>query len=141
MNLLFVELFLYSGTVRLYGFCKILIKVSLIVWNVHNLTYLNFELNIPPGILKGQIEKKFLEWGSNPRNYFRAEIQKYFRSFLVQVKTAKNPFEIYWPLPLGDISKLFKHSMIRRIWKKTNPNLGTIPTLFLDLFWERQWMH
>ena len=31
--------------------------------------------------------------------YFRAEIQKYFRSFLVQMKTLKFAFEIYWPLP------------------------------------------
>ena len=29
---------------------------------------------------------------------FRAEIEKYFRSFLVQMKTAKSPFEINWPL-------------------------------------------
>ena len=29
----------------------------------------------------------------------RAEIQKYFRSFLVQMKTLKSPFEINWPLP------------------------------------------
>ena len=28
----------------------------------------------------------------------RAEIQKYFRSFLVQMKTLKFAFEIYWPL-------------------------------------------
>ena len=37
-----------------------------------------------------------LEWGSNPRKYyiFRAEIEKYFVQFLVQMKTAKSPFEI-----------------------------------------------
>ena len=58
--------------------------------------YKLFELNISPGILKGQVELKkyFLEWDSNPRIYFRAEIQKYFRSFLVQMKPAKSPFEI-----------------------------------------------
>jgi hypothetical protein len=45
-------------------------------------------------------KKIFLEWGSNPRKYyfFRAEIEKYFCLFLVQTKTAKSPFEIYWPL-------------------------------------------
>ena len=55
-----------------------------------------FELNnISPGILKEKIDEKkyFLEWGSNPRKYyvFRAEI---FVRFLVQLKTAKSPFEI-----------------------------------------------
>ena len=37
-----------------------------------------------------------LQWGSNPRKYyiFRAEIEKYFVQFLVQMKTAKSPFEI-----------------------------------------------
>ena len=47
-----------------------------------------------------QIEEKkyFLEWGSNSRIYLRAEMQKHFRSFLVQMKIAKSPFEINWPL-------------------------------------------
>ena len=42
-------------------------------------------------------EKEYLlEWGSNPRKYyiFRAEIEKFFVRFLVQVKIAKSPFEI-----------------------------------------------
>ena len=43
-------------------------------------------------------KKYFLEWGLNPRIYHRVEIQKYFRLFLVQMKTAKSPFEINWPL-------------------------------------------
>ena len=30
--------------------------------------------------------------------FFRAGIEKYFRSFLVQMKTAKSPFKINWPL-------------------------------------------
>ena len=50
------------------------------------------------GILKGQIEDKkyFLEWGSNPRKYYisRAEIEKYFVQFLVQMKTVEFAFEI-----------------------------------------------
>ena len=38
----------------------------------------------------------FLEWDSNPRKYyiFRAEIEKYFSLFSVQMKIAKSPFEI-----------------------------------------------
>jgi hypothetical protein len=49
-----------------------------------------------PGISKGLIEDKkyFLEWGSNPQIYFRAEIQKYFLSLLVQIKTVEFAFEI-----------------------------------------------
>ena len=45
-------------------------------------------------------KKHFLEWGSNPRKYyiFRAEIENFFVRFLVQVKIAKSPFEINWPL-------------------------------------------
>ena len=45
-------------------------------------------------------KKKILEWGSNPRSYyiFRAEIEKYYVRFSVQMKTAKSPFEIIWPL-------------------------------------------
>ena len=42
-------------------------------------------------------EKEYLlEWGSNPRKYyiFRAEIEKYFSLFSVQMKIAKSPFEI-----------------------------------------------
>ena len=50
------------------------------------------------GILKGQIEDKnyFLQWGSNPRKYYisRAEIEKYFVRFLVQMKTVECAFEI-----------------------------------------------
>ena len=50
------------------------------------------------GILKGQIEDKkyFLKLGSNPRKYYitRAEIEKYFVWFLVQMKTAEFAFEI-----------------------------------------------
>ena len=47
------------------------------------------------GILKGQIEDKkyFLEWGLNPQIFFRAEIQKYFVHFLVQMKILKFAFE------------------------------------------------
>ena len=30
--------------------------------------------------------------------YFKAEIQKYFVCFLVQMKSLKTPFEIDWPL-------------------------------------------
>ena len=33
-----------------------------------------------------------------PMIYFRAELQKYFVRFLVQVKIAKIPFKINWPL-------------------------------------------
>ena len=59
-----------------------------------------FKSNTSPGILKEQIEEKkyFLEWGSDPQIYFRAEMQKYFRSFLVQMQIAKSPFEINGPL-------------------------------------------
>ena len=59
-------------------------------------TFLIIEFNIHE-----QIEEKkyFLEWGSNSRTYLRAEMQKYFRSFLVQMKPLKSPFEINWPLP------------------------------------------
>ena len=41
-------------------------------------------------------EKKIPEWDSNPQKYyfFRAEIEKYFCLFLVQIETAKSPFEI-----------------------------------------------
>ena len=41
-------------------------------------------------------KRYFLEWGSNPRKYyiFRAEIEKFFVLFLVQMKSAKSPFEI-----------------------------------------------
>ena len=55
-----------------------------------------FELNISPGILKDQSEEKkyFLEWGLNSQNIFRAEIEKYFVRFLVQLKTVELAFEI-----------------------------------------------
>ena len=35
----------------------------------------------------------------------RAEIQKYFRLFLANMKTSKFAFEIYWPLDQGKDSK------------------------------------
>ena len=43
--------------------------------------------------------EKILPWvGLEPTIYFRAELQKYFVRFLVQVKIAKSPFKINWPL-------------------------------------------
>ena len=49
-----------------------------------------FEWNIPPGKRKEKtVENKY---------FLRAEIQKYFVRFLVQVKIAKSSFEINWPL-------------------------------------------
>ena len=44
--------------------------------------------------LKSDLEKKNISL--NPRKYytFRAEIEKFFVRFLVQMKTAKSPFEI-----------------------------------------------
>ena len=48
--------------------------------------------------LRSDFRKKeyLLEWGSNPRKYyiFRAEIEKFFVRFLVQVKISISPFEI-----------------------------------------------
>ena len=56
------------------------------------------KLNISPGILKEKIEEKkyFLEWESTilEQYIFRAEIEKYFVRFLVQVKTVELAFEI-----------------------------------------------
>ena len=50
------------------------------------------------GILKGQIEdeKYYLEWGWNPQKYYisRAEIEKYFVRFLVQMKTVEYAFKV-----------------------------------------------
>ena len=46
-------------------------------------------------------EKEYLlEWGSNPQKYyiFRAEIDKFFVRFLVQMKISKFAFEKNWPL-------------------------------------------
>ena len=53
-----------------------------------------------PFNIRFQKKKYFLEWGSNPRKYhiFRAEIEKIFVRFLVQMKRATSPFEINWPL-------------------------------------------
>ena len=48
--------------------------------------------------LRSDFRKKeyLLEWGSNPQKYyiFRAEIEKFFVRFLVQVKISTSPFEI-----------------------------------------------
>ena len=47
--------------------------------------------------LRSDFRKKeyLLEWGSNPRKYyiFRAEIEKNFVGFLVQMKISISPFE------------------------------------------------
>ena len=47
--------------------------------------------------LRSDFRKKeyLLEWGSNPRKYytFRAEIEKFFVCFLVQMKMSISPFE------------------------------------------------
>ena len=47
--------------------------------------------------LRSDFRKKeyLLEWGSNPRKYyiFRAEIEKIFVGFLVQMKISISPFE------------------------------------------------
>ena len=97
LNLIFLELFLYSDIVRLYLFCEILIKVSLMlitlsIWikyinrHIKRLKRTNWREQIFPSV------------GSNPRIYLGAEIQKYYCLFLVQMKTAKSPFEINWPL-------------------------------------------
>ena len=66
--------------------------------------------------LRSDFRKKeyLLEWGSNPRKYyiFRAEIEKFFVRFLVQVKISTSPFEINWPL---------KHVQIKShclIWRR-----------------------
>ena len=53
------------------------------------------DLNTSPGNLKGQIEEIMMKSGTRThesRIYFRAEIQKYFVSFLVQ--TVEFAFEI-----------------------------------------------
>ena len=78
-----------------------------------------FELK---GILKGKIEDKtyFPEWGSNPWKYYFGTI--YLRSFLVQMKTAKSPFEINWPLSntIFFVNKYFDFTlnMIPKIQRK-----------------------
>ena len=64
-------------------------------------------------------KQSLLNWHDNEPSFFnwlifeaRAEIQKYFRWFLVQMKIFKSAFEINWPLtcvknpqvfPLGDL--------------------------------------
>ena len=53
------------------------------------------------GILKRQIEdeKYFLEWGSNPQQYYlQGKNRKYFRSDFGSKKTVEFAFEINWPL-------------------------------------------
>ena len=41
----------------------------------------------------------------------RAEIQKYFRSFLVQMKTLKFASEVYWPLK-SKYNEMYIHKMM-----------------------------
>ena len=87
----------------------------------------------------------FLEWGSNPWKYiFKAEI---FRSFLVQMKTAKSPFEINWPLIKSQFhhiwsgcqSKAFKY--LRRRHIILNSQLQSLqPSLFSE-YWSENWQH
>ena len=70
----------------------------------------------------------FLEWGSNPWKYiFRAE---FFVRFLVQMKTAKSPFEINWPLA----------SIMLFMWTN-NGNLFRIFTLHENNFREFKRKH
>ena len=71
-------------------------------WLFQMLKYINLSIWIKY-ITRHLKEKKWREkihpWvGLEPTMYFRAEIQKYFARFLVQVKLAKSPFEINWPL-------------------------------------------
>ena len=46
-------------------------------------------------------------------SFFRAEIEKFFVRFLVQVKMAKSPFEINWPL------KKKRKYVLRKTWPKS----------------------
>ena len=74
--------------------------------------------------------------------YFRAELQKYFLRFLVQVKIAKNPFEINWPLcifrkirpPSVNISKTIQMVKSHDI---SENDYSTTQALFLskELYW------
>ena len=62
-------------------------------------------------------EKEYLlEWGSNPRKYyiFRADIEKFFVRFLVQMKISISPFENNWPLKAN------------KLWCVTRRNLTTM---------------
>ena len=62
-------------------------------------------------------EKEYLlEWGSNPRKYysFRAEIEKFFVRFLVQMKISISPFENNWPLFKTNIFLQYPESVMFR---------------------------
>ena len=53
--------------------------------------------------IKFQKKTYFLEWGSNPRSnihIFRAELEKFWVRFLVQMKAVEFAFEINWPLTI-----------------------------------------
>ena len=53
-------------------------------------------------------------------SFFGAEIEKFFIRFLVQVKIAKSPFEINWPLDSTEQAGLFckmqDHQMSFKFW-------------------------
>ena len=58
---------------------------------------MNKEISEKAHVRSNFIEKEYLlEWGSNSRKYyiFRAEIEKFFVCFLVQMKTVEFSFEM-----------------------------------------------
>ena len=89
---------------------------------------LKFDFCRALGILKRQVKDKkyFLEWSSNPWKYyiFRAEIEKYFVQFLVQMKVVEFAFEINWPLV-----SLFLHAH----WALLNPRAQILVSLLFFL--------
>ena len=72
-------------------------------------------------------------------NYFRGEIKKLFRSLLVQMKIAKSPFEINWPLTRGKImTSPYLHRLVPQIfltfWRPCSKDHATFYALDF-VFW------
>ena len=91
-------------------FAKSIIIIALQCQNIKRvLCILNLILNVleylkSPFKIRFQRKKSLIEARTHKsiileqKYIIRAEIEKYFRSFLVQMKTAKSPFKINWPL-------------------------------------------
>ena len=88
--------------------------------------------------IRFQKEKKILPWvrlKPTKVSFFGAEIEKFFVRFLVQMKIAKSPFEINWPL---SVQNEFKKALIalftmKLIYCHTRQRLDDPPWAILRL--------